>query len=159
MQDVDEQEAIDRTQFLPAEEPVLTESRRNRRDVVKMEGKRGGIEHRSLDRPLDFYLNRCHITPRQYSAGVRYFRLWNYSVLRERYTRMRFGEESAIADLEGILIAPRQYLEAQAVLNAEQKRVVFNVCCRDEKAGKRGGMLILRDGLDMLAKHFKFRDE
>lgn len=161
---VDESEGhVDRAKWLPEWEPILQRGsltkRTIRKDVTVEEGDRGGIQYRSLSRPLDLYVRRGHITRRQYRAGHRYYSLWRHSCLRTRYVRMNYGEEGGFVDVESISLSIKEFLDAQrAIGNVKAREVAFLVCCEDKLAGRTGWMPLLVEALGDLAAHFRIEN-
>ena len=154
-----DEEHIDYAAVLPPRAPVITPERRKARNVVAIEGERGGRQYRSLTSPLDFYLARMHITPCQYQAGDRLRRIFNASILRERYVRMSYGDVGGHHDPVDHALAPRDFLRAVAAIRDERERqVVRMVCCEEKCAGKGAPMTRLKGGLDDLVRHFKIHD-
>ncbi|MBP3955413.1 hypothetical protein J8F10_08980 [Gemmata sp. G18] len=149
---------------------VLTGHRKQRGDVVAVEGTSGGREYRSLDAPLEFYVARQVITGRQYRAGKRLHTLWakaNPSL----YVQARYEDSDGGA--KALSFAPHgfgavEYREAlQAIFSQDARRVAFAVCCEGTpashcvKAGsvrsaKRQGIALLHEALEALADHFKY---
>lgn len=135
---------------------VLTEARKRRGDVVTVQSDRGGVERRSLFLPMDFYVARGDISGKQYEAGERLYPLWRGSIIAARYVTMRFGDVSAGVDQESLSLKPIDYFRAMdAVRGFHPKRLVRQVCLFGEPAGKCGGMVFLRSGLDDLVRHFR----
>lgn len=156
----DEGGFIDDRHWLPHGEELLTRARQARGDTYEVEGGRGGKQKYSREDLLTTYLNYGHIEPHQFRAGDRYFKLWKHSILSVRYVQMRYTELRGTFDPDCLQAVPKEYLEAQAAIRGEAERdVVFSVCCWNSKAGKRGQMGLLRDGLDDLARHFRRQDK
>lgn len=126
-------------------------------DIAVEESPRGGRLVRSFSNPLDFYLNRSHITPEQHAAGSRLHQLWYYSQNPGGwYVLMRYGEVSATVEADCNHLLGVEYRRAMdSVRGNVNKQVVYNVCCVGE-AARRGRMMRLRSGLDDLAKHFGY---
>lgn len=144
-------DGIDPKHWLPPDEDVLTEARKHIGDVVIREGDRGGREYQAFDRPLTLYAIHGHITDRQFRAGRRLYILWRNSALRVRYVRSSYGVVTGGDDTFNPQCIPREYLAAMAAISGErQRQMVYDVCCLEYKAGKRGGMRFLKAGLDDL---------
>ncbi|MCE9567470.1 MAG: hypothetical protein K8U57_36170 [Planctomycetes bacterium] len=156
MQGIDESDG-DPAHWLPHGEDLLTEARQLRGDTVTTTNPvRGGEETRTFENMLVFYFLRERITANQYHAGQRFFALWRNSCLRTRFVTMRYGEQGGSFDADGVALMPREYLDACAAVRGEKElRAVRQVCIDSKKAGKRGGMLYLKSGLDDLAIYFK----
>jgi hypothetical protein len=149
---------------------VLTRARKIRGDVVTVAGDRGGVERRSLDRPLEFYVAKGHITGRQYRAGKRLHALWE-SLAKAPYVQVQYREgdggekaQSFVPAGFGALI----YREAlYSITDERTRRIAFLVCCEEHFAREclpgtvrstaiRQAMTMLRNALDTLAAHFKY---
>jgi hypothetical protein len=145
--------------WLSSKRLVINAQRKAARNIVMVEGDRGGKEFRSIVYPLDFYVARRHISAEQYKAGDRLRSIFNLSILRERYVRMNYGDVGGNSDGFDMALAPRDFLKAmEAIRRDRDKTTVRVVCCEEKNAGKRGGMDSLKAGLDDLVKHFKIHD-
>lgn len=126
--------------------------------VVVEESDRGGVAITSYSRPLSFYLRQDFINRLQYRAGNKLYLLHRAAGLHEHYTRMRFGDTGGSYDLEMHSVSTKEFIEAtQAITDPAVRKVVARVCIDEQFAGKRGGMNLLREGLDDLISHFKLR--
>jgi hypothetical protein len=138
-----------------------TQIRLDRREVIREDGDRGGLQFvAKFSCPLDYYFRHDYITKAQHRAGNRLAFLHRSSILRERYVRMNYGEVTGSADIESMPLSIRDYLGAYKAINGEYERfVVVAVCCDDKKAGPRRPMAALRNGLNDLIIHFKSLDK
>lgn len=136
---------------------VLTSSRKQRKDVVAIEGEKGGRGYHSLATPLEFCVARRYITGEQYKAGCRVHALWRGSIISARYARMKFGDTASAFDPECIPLMPRDYFRAMdSISDFLQRSTVRRVCCFEEPAGSARSMELLRDGLTTLVTHFRY---
>lgn len=136
---------------------VLTNARKARKDVVAVESEKGGRGYQSLASPLEFYVARGYISGEQYRAGTRLHGLWRGSIFAARYATMKYATEPAKGfDPELIALMPRDYMRAlDSITKCMPRIIVRRVCCFEETAGSGKPMELLRDGLDMLVKHFR----
>ena len=111
---------------------VLTARRRDRGDVVAVEGDKGGREFRSLDAPLEYYVARQAITGRQYRAGKRLHALWSKGN-PSPYVQVRY--EDGDGGAKALSFAPHgfgavEYRDAMLAIDSKEARcVAFAVCC------------------------------
>lgn len=137
-------------------EAVILQARKDARNVVAVEGERGGKQYHSLTAPLDFYIARRYITEEQYAAGDRLHQLWRGSILHARYARMNYGDLASGYEPDIIALMPRDYFRAMDTVGGfAARRIVRQVCCFGEFLGSRGEMQPLKSGLDDLARHFR----
>lgn len=129
--------------------------KKERKDVIVIIGERGGAEHRSTANLLDWYYHAQHITFQQHRAGFKFYRLWHFTILRDRYIKCRYDSEiRGEVDFEDLAIIPRQFMEAKFAINNPKARIaVIDVCCTNITPGARK-MLLVRQGLDDLIKYF-----
>lgn len=147
-----ENEAIDKTKWIY--EGEIIPSIRINRDVVKEEGTNGGVQYRGFSNLLDFYIQRKHINQKQHNAGYKFYRLWHFTILRDKYAKCNYGDIRGSIDYDDLAIKPQEYLEAKMAINNPFARIaVFDVCCHSISPGRRKMGLVLQ-GLDDLIKHF-----
>jgi hypothetical protein len=141
------------------------------KDVLIVEGDRGGIQMQSFSFPLDFYLRKQFISRRQWLAGNRLHKLWASGCV-EGYVQFQYRESNG-GEPKLQFIPPGafaiEYREAmRAVEGSERRRIAFHVCCdcqflktskqfSSQRTAQRLGMPLLIDALDDLAKHFERR--
>lgn len=114
--------------------------------------------------PIDYYYHRNIITARQYDAANQLFRLWYFGAEKSPYVTVRNPTEPrGLADYESKIIMEEKYNDAMgAVGKLATRLIVFNVVCIGEWAklveialGRNRRMVLLKEGLDLLANHFK----
>ena len=159
---------IDYSQTLRRNDPVLTRARASRKDVIAVHGERGGLEYRSLDDPLDFYVGTRKINDRQYDAGNRLRSLSEQSA-KSPFSQVAYGEERGGTALEyfPIGVFAVEYRNAVGSVRGEKERIVVQrVCCahvsasraipfKSRRTAERKGIRYLISALDDLADHFK----
>jgi hypothetical protein len=123
--------------------------------------EKGGLQYRRRnDWPLNKYYGRDLITQLQYRAGNKLYRLYVTSSHVHTPVQMRyddFGE--VLANYERKFEINQEYMEAiMAIATAKQRLAVQRVCLDGLPAGRRRGMVYLREGLDSLVKHFRLYD-
>lgn len=147
-----ENERIDKTKWIPKEDVIPTI--RIGRDILKQTGEAGGVQYRGFSNLLDFYYLRRHVTSAQQRAGHRFYRLWHYTVLRDRYVKCSYGDIPGSLSPEDMAIIPYEFLEAKMAINDPYARIaVIDVCCLSLSPGRRK-MGLVQKGLDDLVKHF-----
>ncbi len=149
---------------------VLTAARKRRGDVVTAEGDRGGVERRSIDRPLEYYIAKAQITGTQYRAGLRLHELWakgSQSPFSQAKYEDGSGGGQRLSFVPTGFAAVEFRLAMAAVPGNNRRDVVYAVCCQDipasrsmrfssRRTAERLSMAWLRDGLDSLAKHLQY---
>lgn len=142
---------------------VVTERRKEKRDVVRLEGEKGGEEYRSLTWPPDYYVAHKHITPKQYLAARRFYALWAGSKHQHHYVQVAYEERGGSVTpiyLHGVKVESRflinlEYLRAlRAVNGLIRQKVLVKVVCNEKKAGSQ--MVVLKEALDCLVTHFRY---
>jgi hypothetical protein len=150
---------------------VLTGRRKERGDVVAVEGEKGGREFRSLDAPLEYYIARGVITAPQYRAGIRLHALW-LQAQPAGHSQVQYEEGDGGGQTLSFVppgFGAVEYREAMAAISCpDARRVAFAVCCEGYHASetvatgsnrtrRRIGSKLLQDALDDLVGHFDFR--
>jgi hypothetical protein len=127
-----------------------------RKDIIVIIGDRGGAEYRSQANLLDWYFHANHITFQQHRAGFKFYRLWHFTILRDRYVKCNYGNEiKGDTDYEDMAIIPHQFMEAKFSINNPNARIAaIDVCCHNVTPGARK-MRLVREALDNLIAHFK----
>lgn len=106
---------------------ILTGARQKRGDVDKTESPRGGVEFRTAQTPMDFYLKRRNITPHEYRAGERLFRDFALS-----------GQTPGmIYNLDPVRGGERQFTHSQMEARERWRRAIGSV------QGKVGQLMLL----------------
>ena len=105
---------------------------------------------------LDWYADKGSIIDRQYDAGLRFRRDWQFAATAAKVIGT-YGPQIARADgrqdfTEMQLAARRRIAAAVALLGRDLAPIVIDVCCFDEWAS--GRLPALRDALTMLADHY-----
>ena len=108
-------------------------------DTITIISDRGGAEHRSLNDLLSFYLHTNRIDYHQHHAGNKFYRLWFYTCLRDRYVTSRYNDEpKSNVDAHDLAIIPYEFIEAKFAINDPFARMaVIDVCCHNLSPGKR----------------------
>lgn len=147
---------IDCSHWLPQNHPIVTAQRLAQRDLQAVETPRGGREVRAYAQDiLGYYLLRGLINEEQEHAGKRLYALW-YKGWAPRYTTIRYEQSVGRGhdDFEHVQQLALMYWDAlQAIPGWRMRKMVYDVCCEGQRAG-RGNLGLLRDGLDVLVKHF-----
>lgn len=110
---------------------VLTKSRQLKGDVQMIEGKRGGIEFRAVQIPIDYYLKRSIITKLEYHAANKLYRDFKLSGQTSGMTinldPVKGGQKSfSEAQMEA---RERWRLAIGAVNGSIAKLMIIHVCC------------------------------
>lgn len=169
----EDDERIDSQYWLPHNHPVVTPERLAKGDLVAVETDRGGKEVRTILWPPDCYIANRLITPRQYFAAQRLYRLWAGSKHQHHHVQVSYEERNTRTGpiyLHGVVVESRflmslEYCESMTAIRGEaERRVVYSVCCygefaknlvaRSRRAAQRTGMELLRSGLDDLADFY-----
>lgn len=139
------------------------------RDVIILEGRSGGVEQRSFDFPLDFYLRKELITRKQWRAGNDLFDSWN-AACRSGYVQFQYRESDGGA--RAMEFTPPgawaiDYNRAMAAIRGEEERRIAEHVIIDGRSlstsqpnrsratGRRIGMPLLLSALDDLAAFYK----
>lgn len=136
-----------------AKDPLI---KPERKDIIVIAGERGGIEYRGFSNLLDFYYHRNHIESNQYRAGLKLYKLWYYSCLKERYVVSSYGDSPrGEVDYHEIAIRPLEFINAKmAISNPFSRIAVLCVVCEGKSPGRRK-MGLVHNGLNDLIEHFK----
>jgi hypothetical protein len=115
---------------------------------------------RSYACPLDFYHRRGWISDDQHSAGVDLGELWLSGIERGHHSQWKYevtgggGYKSKDIFSDATL----RFLKAcKAIDHPPALGVALRVCCQHKPAGPRANMVLLKDGLDDLVRHFRRR--
>lgn len=128
--------------------------------IVKTETDRGGLELRVAHQlPLDRYLSRKLLTPKQHRAGRRYEYLWAMSQHIHHHRQVAYNEyTNGSYDPEArFLIAPEFVEAGNAIRGVLPRHYVKLVCLDGIKAGP-ANIPYLLCGLDDLVDYFKEGD-
>jgi hypothetical protein len=174
-----EEARIDKTLQLPPGEPVLTEARAVRGDVVRVEFKPAGTQrvltvHRCMQDPLEYYhFTKSYIGPEQYDAGRKLHQLFQHGAFA-RYRTMNYDPRGGMGDAHGNMLIYPEYLAALNAIRGQMERdVAYAVCCMghyfpsaslddgtsvftSQRTAQRRGPELLSYALFDLAKHFGF---
>lgn len=147
---------------------VLTKAEMQQRGITVTEGKRGGVEFRALNGPVDFYYRRGLLPDHEYRAAERFYKDFYKSGQMFSGTcdpnAVRSNEQRAylpVTDMQREALDNwRRALEA---VNGIGKNMVIDVCCygywvKDHSYApfdNRGAMLRFREALSELADHYK----
>ena len=118
---------------------------------------------RTFKHPLDFYHRKGLITDEQHSAGVDLAQAFHFGIEVGNHSQWRYepassgGGPEADKALVQLVKAQAYFRAVLAVDGRATQKVVVGVCCFGEKAGKGGGMDVLKRGLDDLVKHYRKR--
>jgi hypothetical protein len=164
---------IDPSHWLSNGKEIIKPERELARNIVRVDGKRGGREYRSLTDPLDFYLHKRQITERQFDAGENLRRLYAKEV-QSGYSQSRYEESGTTAFKQHYLpigIFAVEFGKAMLSIRGESERKVAHaVCCQNVAASRslefksrrtaqRKGFQYLISALDDLADHFKIESK
>jgi hypothetical protein len=145
-----------------------TKERIAKGDLIVEETDRGGVHirtKRAFNDPIHWYARNGHISTPQKRAGLKLYILWYHGSMRSRHVLSRYDLERASTyavsstpqDVDTHVEMQEAYhLAHKAITGVYEKKVALEVCCHGEKAGNRGGMMLLRRALDDLVKHFGF---
>ncbi len=119
--------------------------------VAGVTGKR--VKHECR---LDWYVDKGSIIDRQYEAGLRFRRDWQFADAAAKVIGT-YGPQISRAErrhdfTEMQLAARRRIASAIALLGCDLAPIVIDVCCFDEWAS--GRLPALRDALTKLADHY-----
>jgi hypothetical protein len=139
------------------------------RDVLVVEGDRGGVQVQSFSFPLDFYLRKQFISRAQWLAGNRFHKLWS-EACRDGYVQFQYRDgNGGPPNLEfvppGAFAA--EYREALKAIRNECRKIAYTVCCEgltlrvsrlypSPRTAQRHGMPLLLSALDDLIRHFRY---
>ena len=142
------------------------------KDVLIVEGERGGLQVQSFAFPLDFYLRKQFISRAQWHAGVRYHRLWRQGCL-SGYVQFQYREGDG-GERNMQFVPPGafalEWRNAQlAIRGVPERRIAYQVCCEgrtlalnpdftSKRTAQRKGMPLLLIALDDLVRHFDDAD-
>ncbi len=143
------------------------------KDVLIVEGERGGMQIQSFAFPLDFYLRKQFISRAQWRAGVRYHRLWKQGCLAG-YVQFQYREGDG-GERKTQFVPPGafalEWRNAQlAIRGVPERRIAYQVCCEgitlalnkdfpSTRTAQRKGMPLLLAALEDLIAHFRDGDE
>lgn len=147
-----ENDRIDKSKWIKSDDviPVIRLSR----DVVKYTGDNGGVQYKGFSNLLDFYFHREHISGKQHRAGNKFYRMWHFTILRDRYVKCSYGEHRGDLDFDDLAIIPHEFIQAKMAIDDPMARLaVVDVCCHSISPGRRK-MGLVTNGLDDLIKHF-----
>lgn len=120
--------------------------------VAGVTGKR--VKHECR---LDWYWDKGSIVDRQHEAGLRFRRDWHLAAAAAKIVGTygpqiaRTGGSHDFTDTQ--LAARRRIASAVDALGRDLAPIVVDVCCFDNWAS--GGLPLLRDGLTVLADHYR----
>lgn len=105
---------------------------------------------------LDWYVDKGSIIDRQYDAGLRFRRDWQFAATAAKVIGT-YGPQISRAEgrqdfTETQLASRRRIASAVALLGRDLAPIVIDVCCFDEWAS--GRLPALRDALTRLADHY-----
>ena len=140
------------------------------KDVLVVEGERGGVQVQSFAFPLDFYLRKQYISRQQWRAGVRYHNLWRQGCLtgfvQFQYKEGNGGERKMQFLPNGAFAL--EWRNAQiAIRDVPHRRIAYQVCCEGitlalnpdfshKRTAQRRGMPLLLAALDDLVEYFEY---
>ena len=143
------------------------------KDVLIVEGERGGLQVQSFAFPLDFYLRKQFISRAQWHAGVRYHRLWRQGCL-SGYVQFQYREGDG-GERNMQFVPPGafalEWRNAQlAIRGVSERRVAYSVCYCGHflntcpqfpslRTARRKGMPLLLTALEDLIAYFIVIDE
>lgn len=141
----------------------------HQRVQTQVYGSGKDVRARTINNPLDYYLNRELISDEQHYAGRQYYGLWYRGGQAPRYQAMNImAIPAGTSDGDSMMIMRERYHEATlSFRTAIARQVVFGVVCLGEYANRaiemqstyaqRRSIISLRDGLDDLVDHFSMR--
>lgn len=149
---------VDQRHWLKPSDEAFGKNRLLRLGATVDQSDRGSVQIRANNWPLAHYLSLRHITGKQYAAGSKLFFLWKHRNALSAHVQFGYeemtGGTAKSHDLK--LRVPREYLNAvQAIQGVKQREMAVRVCVDGRRAGKDGGMDLLRDALDDLAEYFQ----
>lgn len=129
--------------------------------------------------PIDYYLDRGWISQRQWDAANDLYTLWYYGAVKSQHSMSRMDAPlpkkgcyapAPYNPTEKAIIMEKKYNDAiKSIPSLVTRLVVYNVVCMGEwaaylesmfnmqeaKIGKNRRLVVLREGLDAVAKHFR----
>ena len=118
---------------------------------------------RTFKQPLDFYHRKGMISDEQHSAGLDLAQAFHFGMEVGNHSQWRYEPSSSGGKPEPDkallqLVRGQSYFRAVIAIDGRAtQRMVVNVCCYGQTAGKGGGMEVLKRGLNDLVKHYSKR--
>lgn len=111
---------------------VLTKERLEKRDIEVVEGKRGGVEFRSTQVPIDYYFKRRILSEIEYRAASKLFHDFTVSGQMPGMTLdLLPASKSSSGGFTSAQLEARERwrLGMQSISGTIAKMMVINVCC------------------------------
>lgn len=125
--------------------------------MVEVDGASAAVKRVATQTPLDRYIRRKLIEPRQFAAGERLAGDWHSARMEPRM----IASYRDLIDCGGMpdpavdrAHARKRVARAVAAVGPIASSEVVSVCCLERPVGGNVAMEILRRGLDVLADHY-----